>query len=107
MVSAESFHAFALEFTYIYYAVFLALACLILIAAFIIMGATQGFKNCNLIALLVTLFTLQLVQVFYEIAMLIDNTDFQIASFTGIIFNDTLCHWLVTQTYIKVAFETN
>ena len=47
------------------------------------------------------------MQVFYEIAMLIDNTDFQIASFTGIIFNDTLCHWLVTQTYIKVAFETN
>ena len=106
MVTAESFHKFAVKFSYIYYVVFLAVACIFLVTAFIVMSVTQGFKNCNLILLLVTLFTLQLVQVAYAIELLDDKPGLGLATFTFLIFNDTLCHWLVTQTYIKVAFET-
>ena len=73
------------------------------------MWKTQGFKNVTLFLLLLTIMILAVLEVTATLLEMFANEDFLhfLPLFSYLInADDMLVHWIITQNYIKTAFET-
>lgn len=104
MASAQHFFDTSRNFSYWFWGLLYIVMAVFSCIGLFLMKKTQGWKNYTLLCLLLSMLAYAVLNMVWDAEYI--TQDFGASPLTNSTINafDNLCHWTITQAYLKVAF---